>query len=253
MKESISKFTPAAVFILAGLFLFLGGLINDQTTPFILAGAGILLVGIITLLNALDKIPNSSMMIINVLLGVVVVYLIYSNYKSIDDPIQYLKEKERRYAYVVQSLKDIREAELAYKKENGTYTASFDTLINFLQNDSVTVVISDGVVPDTLTERQALEMGIIRRDTTRFPAAENVYNDEYRSTRFKKAELDVANLAKIPFSDEEFKLEAGKIERNNLEVDVFQCTDADPFDPSDVMQVGSMTDPSTAGNWKEEK
>jgi len=35
-----------------------------------------------------------------------------------------------------------------------------------------------------------------------------------------------------------------------VKVPVFQATDSKPFDPRDPMQVGSMSDPKTNGNWE---
>lgn len=48
----------------------------------------------------------------------------------------FLYEKNKRYKAVTNRMKDIREAEFAYKKANGKFTEKWDTLISFLKNDN---------------------------------------------------------------------------------------------------------------------
>ena len=258
LMNTISRFVPSVIFLLLGIGALSWGISNDQSGPFIIAGVGILIVGAIVLLNTLEIISNKISMGVSIVLVVASGLLTYLNYESIDEPMRFIKEKNRRYVHVVQRLKDIREIETAFKKEKGTYTSNFDTLLSFVQYDSITVVKSNGTVPDTLTEAEALEQGILTRDTTKVPAFESIFNSEYMETRLKDNELSmssISDLAYVPFSNPKtkFKLESGSITKNNVEIQVFQCTDAAPFDKNDVMQVGSMTAPSTSGNWKEER
>lgn len=255
MKDSISKFAPGVFIILLGIGLVWFGSSSGQNQVFLIAGISILIAGAITLLNALGKISNKIAMGIAAVLLLLSGYLSYANYHSIDEPIQFMRKKQMIYAEVIQSLKDLRQAELTYKKENKVFCGSMDTLINFLQNDSVHMVKMYGNVPDTLTEAEALEQGIIRRDTTLHPAMEITFNEEYLKTRDPKHPLNVETLRYVPHSNNiEFSIQAGEITRlSGAKVQVFEIIDAAPFDETDVMKVGSMIDPSTSGNWKEEK
>jgi hypothetical protein len=84
---------------------------------------------------------------------------------------------------------------------------------------------------------------------------EIAFDKDYMSTRDNKYPLDINTLRYIPFTDNvEFSVAAGEITRlSGAKVQVFEIKDAAPFDPADVMTVGSMVDPTTSGNWKEEK
>lgn len=253
MKETISKFAAPIVFTLIGLVILITGGAQGQNSMVLIGGAVFTLIGIVALLNALSIIKNALSTGVIVVMLILSVLLGYFNYDSIKRPIEFNEKKSEIYAEVVQRLKDIREAQVAYKKEYGKYAGNFDTLINFLKNDSISVVSMMGFVPDTLTESEALELGIISRDTTRIPAFESVYHEEYLKTRFKKVALAADSLPKVPKSNNEFAMETDMVERNNVLVPVFEVRDPEPFDPKEPMIVGSLEDPRTAGNWKEEK
>ena len=76
------------------------------------------------------------------------------------------------------------------------------------------------------------------------------------------AAYPVDSLRIIPFSDgNEFKMKAGVIEKNKVNVNVFEAsakfedvyngldTKNENIDLKDVLKVGSMTEPITTGNW----
>lgn len=255
MKEKISKIAPGASIIILGLGLLVFGLSSGQNGTFLIASASIAFAGVLTLLNGMGIITNKMATGVAAVLILLSGYLAYGNYNSIDTPIQFMKEKQRRYAGVIQSLKDLRQVEIAYKKQNKKFCGNMDTLIDFLSHDSVIIVKMTGVVPDTLSEAEALELGIITRDTTLHPASVIAFNDKYMETRDAKFKLNISTLRYVPFTENvEFEIEAGEITRlSGAKVQVFEIKDAKPFDKKDVMLVGSMIDPTTAGNWKEEK
>ena len=257
MKENISKYAPGAFIILLGIGLLGFGQSKDQNTIFLIASASIFIAGVITLLNAKGIINNKISIAVAGVLLILSGFLAFQNYNSIDEPIQFMRKKQVRYAAVIQSLKDLRQVELTYKKENGRFCGNIDTLMNFLATDSVTMVIMDGNLPDSLigNEAEAIALGIITRDTTLYPAMDIAFNSEYTATRDKKYPLNTNTLAYVPFTENvKFSVSAGEIKRSSgATVQVFEIIDAAPFDPKDVMKVGSMVDPSTSGNWKEEK
>jgi hypothetical protein len=255
MKESISKFAPGAFILILGLGLLGFGSSSDQNGIFLIAGASIAIAGVVTLLNGAGIITNKISIGVAGLLLLLAIYLATANYKSIDEPIQFMKEKQVRYAEVIQNLKDLRQVELTFKKENKKFCGDMDSLMNFIQHDSVFMVKKYGNVPDSLTETQAIEMGIFRLDTTLYPAVEIAFNEEYMETRNNKYKLDLNTMRYVPFSENvEFSVNAGQITRTSgAKVQVFEIADAAPFDAKDVMSVGSMIDPTTSGNWKEER
>lgn len=113
--------------------------------------------------------------VIQVVLIVAIVVLSFFLYQSIMEPIRFNREKDLRYSAAIERLKDIRTAQVAFKAENGRYTGSFDTLISFLRTDSFRVVKAIGFVPDTLTEAQAIKMGIVSRDTIRVSVLDSLF------------------------------------------------------------------------------
>jgi hypothetical protein len=169
--------------------------------------------------------------ILLVLISVILVVLIY---RSIKEPIDWKKEKERRYARVIERLKDIRMAQMAYRAEKGEYADNFDSLIYFIKNGHFTVVKQIGDPEDTLA--------IVIRDTTYVPVRDSLFKDKLHL---------IDSLPYVPFGEgARFKMSAGKIEKGNVMVNVFEVVDTKPFDPNHVLKVGSMTEPTNAGNWE---
>ncbi len=67
------------------------------------------------------------------------------------------------------------------------------------------------------------------------------------------------DLPKIPGSDKEFSIFAGKKEiEKGIVVDLFEVVDTDPVDPKrtngenpkGALKIGSRVEPKTSGNWK---
>jgi len=254
MKDLISRFAPAFILSIVGIGALIVGAQTGQGAEYMIGGGALLLVAIVVLLNALQILNNMLSVAASAVLLLVAVILSYFNFDSINRPIQFLKEKEMRYAYVVQGLKDIREAQLAYKKLNGVYAPTFDSLKTFILQDSIPVVKKFGAVKDGLTMQESIDSGFLRLDTTLILAQNVIYNDEYLASRYAMHKLNITALDEVPFTDGKFSLEVAKVERTGgVEVPVMLIQDGAPFDPNDVMKVGSLSDPSTSGNWKEEK
>ena len=73
--------------------------------------------------------------VFNIVLGLCALVLVYICYASIMGPINFEKAKKHRDAAVIARLIDIRKAQLEYRGlHNQQYTASFDTLIDFVKN-----------------------------------------------------------------------------------------------------------------------
>lgn len=180
--------------------------------------------------------------IIRVVLVVVIVMLSYLIYDSIRKPIRFQQERDRIYAKIIERLKQIRTAQLAFFDKYGYYTANFDSLINFVKYDSLPIVKAIGTVPDTLTEEQALKMKIISRDTINIAVKDTLFPKNFIPDSMKF----------VPFSGGlVFKMQAGEIlTGSKVKVKVFEVVDPKPFDPTYQLKLGSMTEPSTSGNWE---
>jgi hypothetical protein len=200
--------------------------------------------------------------IIQISLSLVVLFLAFMVYRSIMEPVRFKREREAREHKVVERLRDIRDAQLVFKSIKGRYTADFDSLINFIETGKLPVVLKIGTTPDTLTEAEALKLGIIRRDTSYVSVLDSV---------FKRPDFKLYDLPKIPFSKGElFELEAGQIDKGGYLIPVIECrahcnTFLKGMDKQAILnhidrlqkmekfpgiKFGSMFEASTDGNWE---
>lgn len=252
MNVLISRFAFPLAITIIGVIALAIGFNTEQNSLFLFASVGIVVIGIISALSAADIFSKKVTTIIFFVFIALSGTYAYYDFWSIKTPIDFLNEKERRYKHVIQKLKDIRIAEMAYKAEYGKYTGDFDTLLNFIKTDSFTVVKAVGFVPDTLTEARALELGLISRDTFRVAVGDSIFNTTYLGERAENVPFKIDSIPFIPFTGgQKFKLQAGIIEKNKVKISVFEALDVAAFDKNDAKKVGSMTDPSTAGNWGE--
>ena len=191
------------------------------------------------------------------------IILAYFVYNSINSEVEFQQVAKVRVAENVQKLKDLRQVQIAYKKVNNTYSNNFESLIDFLENDSMAIVKAIGETPDSLTDVQALELGIIRRDTAYVLAKETVFDEAYLSSRNEKFPLDLSALTTVPHSDQNYSVDAGMVEKGKVAVQVFEISttygavftglDAEnkSFELGNLLKVGSMDEASLNGNWGE--
>lgn len=74
---------------------------------------------------------------INIVLLAIVIFLGWQVWKSIQAPIKFQDELQKRETEVRERLIDIRNAEVLYKNTYNKYTANLDSLIYFCLNDSI--------------------------------------------------------------------------------------------------------------------
>jgi hypothetical protein len=191
------------------------------------------------------------------------IILAYFVFNSIDSEVEFQKVAKERIAENVQKLKDLRQVQIAYKKVNDTYANNFEALIDFLENGSMVIVKAIGETPDSLTDAQALELGIISRDTAYVLAKETVFDEAYLSSRNEKYPLNLIALTNIPHSEELYSVDAGRVEKGKVMVQVFEISttyaavftglDAEnkSYELENLLKVGSMDEASINGNWGE--
>lgn len=194
--------------------------------------------------------------LLQLVLLIVIIVLGYMIYDSIQAPLRFKKEKERRELTVIDKLKTIRNSQLIYKRLEGKYANNFDTLESFLATAEIPVVkmIHD---PTDTTYTKTIN------DTVGYIRVED--------TLFKNKPYTLKELAIIPFSGgEKFQMAADTIKRGGVLVHVFQVLapydaylngmdkqriinltakmkDTDRF-PG--LKLGSLSEASTDGNWE---
>ena len=72
-----------------------------------------------------------------IILAVAIVGLVYVIYVQISTPIRFDKETKAKKAQVIDRIKDIRTAQLAFKSKYQHFTASFDSLSAFVLTDTL--------------------------------------------------------------------------------------------------------------------
>ena len=197
------------------------------------------------------------------------IILAFYVYNSITSEVLFNKQAKERITENIQKLKDLRTLQIAYKKEHDAFADNFNSLLNFLENDSTTIIKSVGETPDTLingqqiTDAQALEIGLISRDTFFVSARESVFDENYIKNRNNKYPLDLDLLSTIPHTNRKYNITANVIEKGKVNVQVFEISatykdvfnglDAEnkKYDLNNLLKVGSMTEASLNGNWGE--
>ena len=102
--------------------------------------------------------------VINIVLGLCAAALVYVCYGSIMGPIDFDNTKKAREKEIIARLIDIRKAQVEYRNINkGVYTASFDTLIDFVKTAKLPFVKKEGALTDAqleagMTEKKAMKI-----------------------------------------------------------------------------------------------
>jgi hypothetical protein len=102
--------------------------------------------------------------VINAILALCVIGLVWICYQSIMGPINFDKAREIRENQIKARLIDIRKAQQEYRTlHEGKYTASFDTLIDFVKTAKLPFIKKVGILTDDqlekgLNERKAIAM-----------------------------------------------------------------------------------------------
>ncbi len=226
------------------------------------------IVATFVLVKLVDKfIPIKFKPVLTVALWVLIGYLGYQTYTSIYEPIKFNKLKNERYAVVIESLKDIRDSQLAHRQVTGVFAHNFDALIKFIDTAQFTITQrrDSSVIDDVLTKRYGVDTfkDIYIVDTL---GTQSVKDSLFKnSDRYK-------TMMNIPFGQEgaKFKMESGLIEQNSINIPVFEVSAKKNlilFDQNkdllaqenqvisvdgvngDALKVGSMEEVKTNGNW----
>ncbi|MFI3266992.1 MAG: hypothetical protein R3Y15_07565 [Rikenellaceae bacterium] len=203
--------------------------------------------------------------LIQILLMVAIVIAAYTLIESFISPIRFQTVQKQREEVIVDRLKDIRTAQRAYKQVYQRYTPSFDSLINFVLNDSITYERSLGSADDSV----AVAKGLVKVEKFKMAVIDTVFGVK------KLSAADVKSFAEVPFSNgSKFILNAGDLTtQSEVVVQVFECrtpykaylSDLDeqelvnlideikglPGNRYPGLKVGSMTETTNdAGNWE---
>ncbi len=191
--------------------------------------------------------------VIQIVLVIVIVVLGYFVYDSIMEPVRFRQEVQVREADIIQRLKDIREVQRSHRSRYQRFTGDLDSLVMFLNVDSLPLIRAIGHVPDTLTEAEAVRMGIVERDTIWIAA---------RDSLLRNVRYPVEQLPYVPYGQgARFDMNSGFIERGLVRLPVFEASVQAHIYMSDLdnwrvyytredLRVGSMQEAVLDGNWE---
>lgn len=157
--------------------------------------------------------------VLQICLAIVIIALAYVVYRQIATPVEFENERKTKEAAVIERIKDIRTAERAFKSKYQRFTGSFDTLINFILNDSLIMERRLVDEDDSAAMAQLKLRKIQNVEEFSIPVIDTVFAPR------KLSVADVQNLRYIPGTENkvEFLLAAGSVETGNVVVPVMEC------------------------------
>ncbi|MDA0758152.1 MAG: hypothetical protein O3C01_05735 [Bacteroidetes bacterium] len=205
------------------------------------------------------------MRIIKAVIWLFIIFFSYQVITSINEPIKFNEVKKERYLKVIDKLKDIRNAQLAYKSVNGSYADNFEGLIKFIDTAQYTLIQKrdSSYLQYDRVYRIDMLREVVVIDTLGFVSVkDSIFGN---SIRYK-------DLAQVPIDgvDATFSIKSDVIKKGDYDVYVFEVKvskDVILFDQNKellkqekaLMSVdgvngpdlvlGSMTEVSTNGNW----
>lgn len=157
--------------------------------------------------------------IAQIILAVVIVGLVYVIYQQISTPIKFDKELATRQSAVIERIKDIRTAQRAFKSKYMRFTGNFDSLEQFILND--TLELERKLVDEYDSVAMALLKKSGRKNVEKFKIA--VIDTIFSPKKLTAAQ--VKELRYIPFSNnKEYYLDAGIITtESKVVIPVVEC------------------------------
>lgn len=135
-------------------------------------------------------------------------------YNGIMEPINFNKDKVKKYAPVIKNLKIIRDAQLKHYEATGYYTANKENLIKFIDSAKLALTSTQTIV-EKVNKGGGITVDVEKRvtDTIGYePVIKYFENRDYK------------NMFKVPGTDKEFELEVSAVEKvPGLEVPTFRA------------------------------
>jgi hypothetical protein len=198
-------------------------------------------------------------------LWILSIFFAFMIYRSISQPIKFDKIKQERYKEVISKLKDIRDAQEAYRVVKGRYQSDFDKLISFIEKEKFTITQQRDSSYTYFDKTYKIDM--IREVKLIDTLGTKSIKDSLfgGSERYKR-------MMNVPYAqnNEKFTMSATIVDKNGFRAPVFEAKVAKSVilwdQPEDLVArenemisvdevngpeiiVGSLVDVSTTGNW----
>ena len=157
--------------------------------------------------------------IAQIILAVAIVALVYVIYDQISTPIKFDDELKAKKAQVIDRIKDIRTAQRAFKSKYQRFTGSFDTLTNFILQDTLELERKIVDEDDSVAMAQLKKMGKKNVEKFKIAVIDTIFSPKKLSVE------QVKQLRYIPGTDDkaQFIMEAGYTTASNVVVPIVEC------------------------------
>lgn len=287
--SEINKYVISILFFLAGggfLAKYLSGdELESQPEGMLYAAVALLLVGVLAMPVVLERLSLQVHRVLLLVGTVGAVWLGYEVFYSVDSEIEFQETKKMVQEMTVQRLKDIRDAQEAYRDVYGTFASDFDSLKAFMYEPVIPVSFNMGSFHDTLPEAKSAEKGYILKrgqvaevaeregmteddfldmiidDLSPYKVRDTLYTtffeENFSAEARREAKLPSVSVDSLwfnPLTGERFILKTDSVETGGVMQPTILVQDPTPFGrdkvKKDTLRFGSLTDANTDGNWR---
>ncbi len=220
---------------------------------------GLILISLVVFMALMDKkkiplhLPILKYGIITVLI-IITLFIGKRVYFTLANDIKFEETYEKREKIVQNKLMQIKNLQVEYLSVNDNYANSWDSLINFAKNDSAQIVRYLVDKNDTAAVNSNLRNNQPIKDTTYIPIDVKVLGNRHG--------INIDSISYVPFTKKQFVLKTNKTKNANnrdvfyIEVKTKKKTFVEMlkiypenFDEETFVKFGSLTEPTTEGNW----
>tara|TARA_B110000003_G_scaffold276576_1_gene324085 strand:+ start:17404 stop:18147 length:744 start_codon:yes stop_codon:yes gene_type:complete len=212
-----------------------------------------------------NYLPLEHKWIVSIALVLIGAFLVFKIYDGIMKPINFNKDKRVKYVKVIQNLKIIRDAELAYYKVNGKYSDNKEGLIQFIDSAKFAIIeVRDTVIQVNKGSKwQPVMVGVEKKiiDTIGYePILKSFIDKDYKNmfnvpgVEGKKFQLAIGLVEKIAglqvpvFEARTEKKDLLKGMDISLVKQEIEAIETDQI-KGEYVSVGSLDEVTTGGNW----
>ncbi|MBK6952833.1 MAG: hypothetical protein IPH24_12495 [Crocinitomicaceae bacterium] len=296
-KFQFGRFFLALGFLICGIILLKIAMVPEEVllnngemlpvkqSPLFLYGAIFFIVGSVIWFLYLFGV-------INTLIGYVImfvmagssVYLLYRDFKTVNDDVQYLAEYKKMNDDIIARMNDIKEAEVAFKEYNKYFTNNMDSLIHFVKTGKKMSVPNIGSLPERritpeerdyiygdnrpidklMTEQEAhalakspnppADLLNFKRDTIYLSVLDAIfYDDKFVERRSKLGDnlmdFHPDSLRFVPYTQTPVQLDTNSVMKGEIRVPTLRILMVHPMDPEKKYQIGDLNDNHLRDNW----
>lgn len=209
--------------------------------------------------------------LLQVILLAAIAALVWWMYSLFNTPLEFEKVRKEREAKVVERLKDIRTAQRAFRNKYLKFTPNFDSLIAFIENDSLTYELAIGSADDSVAVAQGLvsvkKFNVAVKDTLSFISLDGNFNNlryipgsnipskfnptgEWQEFLMDTASIKTESAVVVPVVEIFAKYPTFLGDLNEQELINFRDYQINTLNRADGLKVGSLTATTNeAGNW----